>query len=289
MEVPFMLCVLLWTIFLALRADEIILWNYHWVYTPLYVMFVYIFFALAMVDYYQARKRYMEALGIHVYWPAQNVMTLILSEVKSFRMKNVIYLPYACIVAFFVLLAEFKNQDRIIWESGWVMVPFAVLLFCYTLLFIFWRGSTYSGRPYCWGDKAIVGLILFIIVCIVIWILMFWWTKADGIADFNWYAAFSPWWIIAIIATIAEIAGWIAFLVDGRFSSDKTIWLGVLGSTTFILVTTVTFLGFLTYNLEKLYLDLYVWSWVVIFVPLWILLAGCAGAFCVFYKLVQKA
>jgi len=118
---------------------------------------------------------------------------------------------------------------------------------------------------------------------VVVWVALFVWSKSEFITDFNWYIALVPWWSIAAVCLF--LLGLIWVIVFRSCASDKFKPLAAMAfSATMAFVTIFSFLVLLALNLEALYKDEPMYSWVLVATPLIIfkIFSVCACCFVAF-------
>jgi len=97
------------------------------------------------------------------------------------------------------------------------------------------------------------------------WIILFLWAKAESYAEYSWWVAFSPIWIVYIgfylfVLTIAILA-----CVTG----DRSLFLESI--IVFLLTScSMAFLLMLSWNLERQERDEPMLLWVIVYIPLFI-------------------
>jgi hypothetical protein len=273
MEVPTILAILLFTIFVALRLDEVIDWNYHLIFLPLYLAMANIFCGLSTTEcvfYYFSSKRkktgppnnYYNQDGIN----AKSTATLIYEQItpisKNFRSKTSTFIWWATVLTAFFLLAESLNRQGIFytfWCLVAMLVGIAILSGCY----LSWREGSY----FCSGDKAKGGMLLCAMFMFFTWMAMFFYFKSEFMANFSWYVAFIPWWIIGIISFIGLCISWVAFIAN-RHSSDFWLFAALIGTATTAFITIGAFLVLLAYNLDKTEYDQPAFAWTIVITPI---------------------
>jgi len=148
----------------------------------------------------------------------------------------------------------------------------------------------FSWKPsynWCNGDKFRGGILFFFIFVVVSWIAVFTWTKAEFIADFNWYATFSPWWAIGLVCLGILGVFWIIF-IGNRNSVDFPIYAAMIATATVAYITICAFLILLAHNLEAYYHDLPTYPWTLVATPLVIFECYSVCACCVLQVMIYK-
>jgi len=287
MEVPTIIAILLFTIFIALRLDEVIYWDYHLVFLPLYIGMANIFCGMATTDPVHYYLRSHRPATVNNYYPndsfdTKSTATIIYEELTPFhespRAKASIFLWWATVLISFVLLAEALNRQGI-FNTYWCLVSMIIgiglLGCCY--------GSWLPNGDLCSGDKAKGGIFLCFLVFFHIWMAAFFYVKSQFIADFSWYVAFTPWWIIGIGSFFTLGVSWIAF-ISNRNTSDFWLFAGMIATATIAFITIGAFLILLAYNLEKLNTDEQPFNWIIVITPMIIFegysLLSCCALFC---------
>jgi len=284
MEVPVLVALLLWTIFLALRSDDYILWNYHLVFLPIYIGLAQVFCGLFTTDVvygYLRKNKNKHNQYTMPSFSAKSTATLIYKEMtpiwKYIRRKSATYIWWMTVTAFFVLLAETLNEDGL-FGAEWCLVAVLVGLVVLAGCFFSWKPS----GDLCSEDKVIATVTLSALIPIVSWIVIFIWTKWEFLADFSWYSTFSPWWIIAILSFFLLFFSWVMYLTH-LDSSDFKLFTGMIITATVAFATISAFLVLLAYNLEALYVDKPIYPWIVVAIPIIIFevysIVGCFGLF----------
>jgi len=244
----------IWTLFLALRADEVVLWDYHIVFLPMYLSLSHIFIGSLTVDFVLI---FLNLKSDTIHWEAKSTLTLMANQAKRYpRTKIAMNTASAVWLISFITLAECKDEDTTVESS---LIPLLLSLIWYSSLFCLWR----ANGQFCSGTKC--GLsFLGLAVLYGVWIILSIWAKADGYADYNWYVAFVPVWILLIGGTFAVMA--LAMLLV--YSGEWVIIYRLVFPLIILIVLLTIFLGFLSWNLEQQDYDLFMWPWLVVYIPL---------------------
>lgn len=133
MEIPIAVCVFVWTVLLCLRADDTIFIDYHIVNVPMYFACAHLFVGLLLTDcWYYLNAQY----ATQVEFKVRCTMTLVAEEMVPITKRRKYslydfffhfdltnrYVVLAAFVAFFILLAEYLNEDGGLPESGAVLI-----------------------------------------------------------------------------------------------------------------------------------------------------------------------
>jgi len=262
--------ILIFTIFIALRVDEVILWNYHLVFLPLYIGMANIFCGLSTKDGVYA---YFKAHKIPNTYPTtesfstKSTATLIYEEITPVtdrpRAKCSTYIWAGTVLSAFVLLAQALNYQGI-FATAWcllvLMVGISLLACCYL--------SWFPSSKFCNGDKCKGGFALCMLFMYFTWMALFLWSKSEyEVGYFNWYAAFSPWWIIGIVSFGTLGVSWVAF-ISNRHSSDFWLFAGMIATATIAFFTICAFLILLSYNLDAVENDEPTYPWILVATPM---------------------
>jgi len=127
--------------------------------------------------------------------------------------------------------------------------------------------SWFPSSRFCNGDKFWGGIILFMILLFLSWAALFIWTKSEFVADFSWYSTMSPWWSLGISCGILLFMSWMVFIQNWN-SSDFWLFAAMIATATIAYITICTFLVLLAWNLEKMYNDEPMFSWVIVVIPM---------------------
>jgi len=120
-DIPICLCVILWTVFMAIRADEYILWSYHLVFLPLYVGYFYV-----AVSCFMAFPAAQQATDNSIYPTYQkNLLALIAEETKLWGFL-IVGAPWSITLSFFLIYAFVKESDGLLTES-FAFIPIAMV------------------------------------------------------------------------------------------------------------------------------------------------------------------
>jgi len=178
MEVPTVLCILLFTCFMALRFDDIILWNYHYVFLPLYIGLFNIFWGLSTTEllyYYLHADRYYQSITPHETFPQRSTATIVYTYLtpiwESLRAKCTTYILWATITAGFILIAESLNQPGVFF-TWWTLVAGISGIVLMALCFLSWIPTDMNS------DKCLVGFMLLMFLFFFAWATLFIWTKS---------------------------------------------------------------------------------------------------------------
>jgi len=270
MEVPTVLAILLFTIFIALRLDELIDWNFHLIFLPLYLAMANIFLGLSTTEcvyYYLRSKRppgstYYNADSISAKSTASLVYEEITPIPKHFRSKGGSFLWWATVLISFILLAEALNRAGL-FHTGWCLLSLLLGLLLLSCCYLSWRPNGIFWA----GDKIKGGMFLCAVFFFFSWMALFFWFKSEWIADFDWYVAFTPWWIIGIVSFCSLCISWGAFLMNWN-SSDFWLFASLIGTATTAFFTIGAFLVLLAYNLERNENDQPAMAWTIVICPI---------------------
>jgi len=268
MEVPTVFCVLLFTIFVALRLDEVIIWDYHLVFLPLYIAMANILCGLCTTDgvYYYLKWKRLPNTYTYDSFSTKSTATLVYEELTPItdyiRGKGSTFVWWATVLTSFVLLAQALNYQGI-FLTGWCLVSLLVGLVLLMCIYLSW----FPRSDFCSGDKFKGGIVIFGNFLYISWMVLFFYFKSGFVADFSWWVTFTPWWVIGIFSFGALLVSWAAF-IDNRSSSDFWLFAGLITTATVAFMTIVAFLILLAYNLEAIDSDLPAFPWIIVITPI---------------------
>eukprot|EP01125_Pyxidicula_operculata_P012981 TRINITY_DN4273_c0_g1_i2.p1 TRINITY_DN4273_c0_g1~~TRINITY_DN4273_c0_g1_i2.p1 ORF type:complete len:462 (-),score=54.09 TRINITY_DN4273_c0_g1_i2:67-1452(-) len=264
MEIPLTILIFIWTIFLALRADDTILWDYHRVFSPMYLAHVQFFCGLVAGDCIKWNKdNYREFLDI------RSLMTLILRKAAPLdsRRKFSIYWLWMCSFLFFLFLAQSLEDSNEFFSSGYVLIPIFAVFVCLAPIFCSWCSCR------CRESTVVSTIMLCITFWVIIWAMIMIYLKSESYVSYSWAATFSAiWGVFIALLTVYIVIGTLLCLDGGneRKWCRRTALPIVIA---FILI--VIWLILMTVNLDKFYSDEPTWPWVYTCIPLYIFL--CMG------------
>lgn len=255
MEIPVVILFSIWSLLIALRADEYIVCSYHVVFVPLYVAYLHVLICFLLTDI--LNFYFEESLQTYHDWTVHN-LTSALARVGHGGGRLVLYLTWLWSLLFFVFIAigmdDKVSEDGGHFHTGYSIIFFGVAYFIYTL----------SWCAAC--EKA----LCLPVVCFpwlgVMWILLFIWVKAEEYTQFNWWAALSPWWIVGICVFFPLVVAWGMIIFRCADHWYKYVAIPV----TISLSSLVTWFAFLAWNMELYERDLPTWSWTLVNLPLFL-------------------
>jgi len=275
-----MLCVLAWSVLVAVRADDYILWNWHAIYSPMYFAYAWILCGFLSTDYLKYRLDNQVGLQGQITVNAESVMTLILEEFSLGLGKCSLYVGWALSLAWLILVADYQNYDSKIVTAGGsavTLIPFLFVIFW--ILFVLKLFHSYD-------KAAIAAFCLFVCSCIT-WIYLPIWLKADNwtVPSFTWWAAFHPLWMVLffllfvlIPATLFTMWAWL-WSNELSFYTDEGQLVFGLGVCGWSFVAVFVWVGFLAANFEWEDHNQPTWLYVIVFIPLFAaeiaILLGC--------------
>eukprot|EP01124_Arcella_intermedia_P003954 TRINITY_DN12235_c0_g1_i1.p1 TRINITY_DN12235_c0_g1~~TRINITY_DN12235_c0_g1_i1.p1 ORF type:complete len:440 (-),score=79.34 TRINITY_DN12235_c0_g1_i1:98-1417(-) len=261
METCFLAGFSLWTLFLALRADELILWSYHAVFLPIYLVFAHVLLGLLFTD---ALHCFLWYNGLTITWRVGSLLLLLAKRTRAmFRTKATIYLLWTLLFTCLVIEAH-KLEDPSFEELGYVINTYIFYAFniFLVLVYCFW----FPSGKCCKSDKCWISLTSIGILAIY-WVILFITAKSAGEVDFTWLDAFVPVWVLIGISLFT------LFLLSGLFFSagERGLVMGFCVPCFVFLVFIAVFIQFLSFNLEQEAEDLPAWPWVIVYIPLFCL------------------
>eukprot|EP01125_Pyxidicula_operculata_P019318 TRINITY_DN6999_c0_g1_i2.p1 TRINITY_DN6999_c0_g1~~TRINITY_DN6999_c0_g1_i2.p1 ORF type:complete len:435 (-),score=18.81 TRINITY_DN6999_c0_g1_i2:221-1525(-) len=268
MEVPFFTYFLIWSILLPIRADEYLLCSYHFIFIPVYFAFFHLLVALILTDIFVC------AFGKYNDWKVINFITLILSAMTpcwEYR-KISLYVGTLGILASFIVLAEYEDQTGSLSDSGYIYLPLIIMIGIFIFFWLIWK-----KHSVCFENKTFVGFGVGIPTLVVVSIILLIWAKSSFIETYDWYSAFSLWWILLLCGAIALFITWPIYLCSHTQSRDSKLYLALLTHGTITVVFLTIWFALLSNNLESQYRDLPMYGWVPMFIPLWIFMISCIG------------
>jgi len=251
MDWPAMIALVIWTILLIIRIDQITEICFHTVNIVFYVILSWFVLGLFSVDFigFCLTRTKTEWYARERKWKNTKSFMRLFSRSGYYR-ANGIMLGVSCIL-FLFLLAEFEeNNITQMWPAVIPLIVTSIMMSCIM------------------GIEVCLGLIWLSLT--VVWQIAFIWLKGEFYLDINWYATMVPLWIIVgggfvgmcITSTVfstCAFSGWELVVVFWTFT-----W--PLGFITGWLVH-------LCFNLEQEIVDLPMHPWSVVFTLVWVFYA----------------
>jgi hypothetical protein len=188
----------------------------------------------------------------------------IFADVHHLIFYGLVLWTLICFIAFFILLGEAKNSKTGLFETWPTILVLGIGSCGFGFAFIHGLGERNILRGDNWWRW-----FLFLPVLYFLWQVLFVWLKSENYVLFNWYAALSPLWMVLISAFFGVFFG-VGYAWFDSFGDERII-IGIIWVGLMVTVCGIgSWLGLIAYNLEREAYNLSMFSWVIVFVPLFI-------------------
>jgi len=258
-DIPICICVIIWTILMALRDDEYILCSYHLVFLPLYVGYFYVA-ASCFVAF-----PILEAANTAAIYPTfeKNLLSFIADECKLWGFP-VVGVPWSVSLAFFMIY-DFAKESYGEIDESYSFIPIALVALpsffaCFGVCF-------YQRIKRCrCNEECGISTFGMLVFGYFGWLFAFLAVKSDYYVTFNWGVGFIPFWLIFSGIVIGYTVGAIAMLTGPSHNERKIFML-------FSLFFVPGFLGLVAWfvlldiNLDAQDRDLPMIPWILVDTP----------------------
>jgi len=238
---------------MALREDEIILWDYQWIFLPVFIAHLYVLLAcLVVVPLFQALYR------ANIYPTFSKTLLSVISKEATLKSFFVIGLPWLLTFFTFLVFQIIKESEGTI-STNWILFPLGIYstiaVFCCICICIIEK-------------RDMIGYFLLILVYLYFaWLFSFIAAKSDFYFNPNWGITFIPIWIIIGGLSIIYCIACVAIISGGDQATHRM----------FVIISPLLLTGYfsilswfilIAVNLEARDNDLPMLAWIVVHSPI---------------------